>query len=39
MPLVKALMGSRIEAGMRGMWEGLQKRSERLWAQRHSKAA
>jgi uncharacterized protein YndB with AHSA1/START domain len=39
MPLVRALMGSRIETGMRGMWEGLQKRSEQLWAQRHSKAA
>jgi uncharacterized protein YndB with AHSA1/START domain len=39
MPLVRALMGSRIETGMRGMWEGLQKRSEQLWAQRQSKAA
>ncbi len=39
MPLVRGLMGRRIETGMRGMWEGLQKRSEQLWAQRQSKAA
>lgn len=39
MPLVRAMVGSRIESGMRGMWEGLQKRSEQLWAQRQSKAA
>jgi uncharacterized protein YndB with AHSA1/START domain len=34
MPLVRGLMGGRIEVGMRGMWEGLQRRSEQLWAQR-----
>jgi len=39
MPLVRGLMGARIETGMRGMWEGLQKRSEQLWTQRQSKAA
>ena len=39
MPLVRALMGGRIETGMRGMWEGLQKRSEQLWAQRQSTKA
>jgi uncharacterized protein YndB with AHSA1/START domain len=40
MPLVRALMGRRIEAGMQGMWEGVQARAEKLWAQRrNSKAA
>ena len=39
MPLVRALMGSRIEVGMRGMWEGLQRRSEQLWAQRQNRKA
>ena len=39
MPLARALMGGRIEIGMRGMWEGLQRRSEDLWASRRSKAA
>jgi uncharacterized protein YndB with AHSA1/START domain len=40
MPLVRALMGRRIEVGMQGMWEGVQARAEKLWAQRRgSKAA
>lgn len=39
MPLVRALMGGRIEVGMRGMWEALQKRSEQLWAQRRNRKA
>jgi hypothetical protein len=39
MPLVRGLMGARIEIGMRGMWEALQRRSEELWAQRKPKAA
>jgi uncharacterized protein YndB with AHSA1/START domain len=34
MPLVRGLLGGRIEAGMRGMWEGVQRRAEELWAQR-----
>ena len=34
MPLVRGLFGASIERGMRGMWEGVQRRSEQLWAQR-----
>ena len=34
MPLVRGLFGAAIERGMRGMWEGLQRRSEQQWAQR-----
>jgi uncharacterized protein YndB with AHSA1/START domain len=34
MPLVRGLFGSAIERGMTGMWEGVQRRSEQLWAQR-----
>lgn len=36
MPLVRGLMGRRIETGMRGMWEGVQRRSEQLWAQQQA---
>ena len=39
MPLVRALFGASIERGMRGMWEGLQRRSEQLWAQRQNRKA
>ena len=39
MPLVRALFGSSIEAGMRGMWEGLQRRAEALAAQRQGRQA
>jgi len=34
MPLVRGLFGASIERGMRGMWEGVQRRSEQLWVQR-----
>lgn len=37
MPLVRGLFGAAIERGMRGMWEGVQSRSEQLWAQRQNK--
>lgn len=39
MPLVRAIVGGRIEVGMRGMWEGVQARSEQLWAQRQKSRA
>ena len=39
MPLVRGLMGGRIETGMRGMWEALQRRAEQLWAQRQNRKA
>lgn len=39
MPVVRGLMGARIEIGMRRMWEALQKRSEELWAQRSGRRA
>lgn len=34
MPIVRGMFGAAIERGMRGMWEGVQHRSEQLWAQR-----
>ena len=39
MPLVRALMGRRLEAGFSGMTAGLKQRAEQLWAQRRNKAA
>lgn len=39
MPLVRALMGRRLEAGFGGMTAGLKQRAEQLWAQRRNKAA
>jgi len=39
MPLVRALLGGRLQKGFSGMWEGLQMRSEQVWKQRQAKAA
>jgi hypothetical protein len=36
MPLVRALLGRKLEAGFAGMNEGVQRRAESLWAQRQS---
>jgi hypothetical protein len=36
MPLVRALMGRKLEAGFTGMTDGVQRRAEQLWAQRQS---
>lgn len=37
MPLVRALMGGRLERGFAGMTAGVQQRAEQLWAQRQAK--
>lgn len=38
MPLVRGLLGSRMEKGFEGMTQGLKTRAEKLWAQRQPSA-
>lgn len=38
-PVVKFLLGSRLEKGFAGMTEGIQKRAQALWAQRQNRKA
>ena len=35
MPVVRGLLGSRLEAGFAGMSEGIRTRAEKLWAERN----
>ena len=39
MPLVRGLLGSKLEAGFAGMTDGIHRRAEALWAQRSRKTA
>ncbi|WP_428311539.1 SRPBCC family protein [Hydrocarboniphaga sp.] len=36
LPLVRGMMGTRLEAGFAGMTEGIRQRAESLWAQRNT---
>lgn len=36
MPLVRGLLGSRLQAGFDGMSHGIQRRAEQLWTQRQA---
>jgi hypothetical protein len=38
MPVVRGLMGSKLETGFEGMSQGIKRQSEMLWAQRHKSA-
>ncbi|MDB5972527.1 MAG: hypothetical protein JWQ90_4977 [Hydrocarboniphaga sp.] len=38
-PLVRGLMGAKLEAGFAGMTDGIRLRAESLWARRSSRAA
>jgi hypothetical protein len=37
MPLVRGLLGSRLEAGFAGMNAGVKARAEQLWTERQGK--
>jgi len=39
MPVVRGLMGARLETGFAGMTDGIRLRAEGLWAQRRAAAA
>jgi hypothetical protein len=39
LPLVRGLMGARLEQGFAGMTDGIRQRAEALWAQRRPSAA